>query len=534
MPAHAFARLPPALASRPIRWLPARKLLHLRGFASTYPRLLAATLARQAQVPSALGRGQLVHVWESTLQHPAISSDAVAALLQDHVPTLASSMSICAAWLESLAASGQSHSSHWPLLLQAARCAMEAEMQEFSGIASRLRRTYDRLTGQSHASHQQSLQDLARIVSALTLAAPRGVEGEAAAFAAAGSLAKALRANSSEESWRRIAWACASAGHAQLDVFGDPPIQACSASSTAVWKALERRMHVLPESVLTQSPFPLLKLDGWMSEEEKDILVAAADAGHLWRASPLAVEQGPDAPPTRTSESAVLAESRDLPSSTSAAETPDSPVSHGCRGRYKLYEMRNNSFYKACLPGIFSSYHMGVILQYHKVQACLPGIFSSYHMGVILQYHKVQACLLGIRSSYHMGVILQYRKVQACLPGIRSSYHMGVILQYRKVQACLPGIRSSYHMGVILQYRKVQACLLGIRSSYHMGVILQYRKVQACLLGILSSYHMIRCQLAKDRTYLKPRVLKENMEIVNFRECPLRRQQAPVRHLNSG
>ncbi|CAE7513549.1 TY5A [Symbiodinium sp. CCMP2592] len=198
-------------------------------------------------------------------------------------------MSICAAWLESLAASGLSRSSHWPLLLQAARCAMEAELQEFSGMASRLRRTYDRLTGQSHASHQQSLQDLARIVSALTLAAPRGVEGEAAAFAAAGSLAKALRANSSEESWRRIAWACASAGHAQLDVFGDPPIQACSASSTAVWKALERRMHVLPESVLSQSPFPLLKFDGWMSEEEKDILVAAADAGNLWRASPLAV-----------------------------------------------------------------------------------------------------------------------------------------------------------------------------------------------------------------------------------------------------
>ncbi|OLQ10473.1 hypothetical protein AK812_SmicGene5822 [Symbiodinium microadriaticum] len=33
-----------------------------------------------AQVPSALGRGQLIHVWESTLQHPAISglgSDAI-------------------------------------------------------------------------------------------------------------------------------------------------------------------------------------------------------------------------------------------------------------------------------------------------------------------------------------------------------------------------------------------------------------------------------------------------------------------------
>ncbi|CAE7273279.1 blh, partial [Symbiodinium pilosum] len=121
------------------------------------------------------------------------------------------------------------------------------------------------------------------------------------------------------DAWRRLAWACASAGQPQVEAFGDPPVQASSTSSAAVWKALERRQELLPDKCqLVQKPFPLLKLERWITDKETEALLTAASSGHCWRPSPLAVEPLPGATPTRTSESAVLADVGQLSSDASA------------------------------------------------------------------------------------------------------------------------------------------------------------------------------------------------------------------------
>ncbi|CAE8638126.1 unnamed protein product, partial [Polarella glacialis] len=295
-------------------------------------------------------RALLLRAWRHDLENS--EGLQVEELLRAHVQILGQSPTICAAWAEALAASAApppSAATSWAQLAEAATMALDADKQQL--LHARRRRWLRWLPWVPSAEDEakqalRSLEDLARLACAFAVAAPKEV-----ALSLAPEFALAASALSAElppdvhglECWRRIAWACSSIGF-RSPVFGYPPISAAAPASHSAWQALQRRVADADSctdprfEVLARTPFPLLRCRDWLSSEDAALLLEAADELSLWEPSMLAAPSSSAAAPVpRTSESAVLAESRGLPIEVSkvvsairgrAASEFDLPTSH--------------------------------------------------------------------------------------------------------------------------------------------------------------------------------------------------------------
>jgi len=219
------------------------------------------------------------------------------------------SVGVLALWVEALS---RTPTSGKPAVAALWEAMAAASVRALTNLESRS--WLDRLLRRPNVS---ALEDIARLATAFSIAAPElGVKvGLFDAVAEATQKAGGGIDREGEFFYRHAAFACSTAGHARVDIFGPPDIRAEKGSSKEVWLSIERQLAMIDDEgadkddaaveALARGPLPVLYHKNWLSEEETQRLLETAEP--LFEASELAV---PGAPRYRTSQSAVLAESR--------------------------------------------------------------------------------------------------------------------------------------------------------------------------------------------------------------------------------